>query len=76
MMLVNFLRGLGNWEDLGSNFQKKFRAAWKKVPTINLIHLTQFPQIVGITKEWIVAIMCEMLRQLSKKVIDILEQFQ
>ena len=37
------------------------------------IHLAQFPQIVGITKERIRAIIWEML---SKKMNSIFEQFQ
>ena len=50
-------------EELGSNFQKNFRAVWKKVPTIKLEHAScEFPQIVGITKERIRAIW-EMLRK-------------
>ena len=53
--------------DLGSNFQinfqKHFRAACEKVPTIKLEHhLAQFSPIVGITQERIRAIW-EMLSE-------------
>ena len=45
----------------------------EKVLTLKPEHPAQFPQIVGITKERIRAIIWEML---SKKMNTILEQFQ